>query len=95
MTKEKETKIRDEMPNIEVFERAFGIDAGNLPGQKEAEKNRKEFEELYNEKNPNTGLRYGIPMLNTTDPDYPKKYANMMRMKRRDPAQFDKILNWD
>ena len=97
MPKKQLTNVRGEIPQetIANIERVFGIDVDSLPSIEEARKNAANFDALYNEKNPHTGLRYDIPMLKSTDPDYPKRYADMMRIKRKDPMLFDKILNWD
>jgi hypothetical protein len=56
---------------------------------------KKDLAYYYNMKNPVTGLRYDIPMLNTLDPDYYYKYVNFMKIKEQQPDLFDKILRWD
>jgi hypothetical protein len=45
--------------------------------------------------NPKNGLRYDIPLLIPTDPDYYSKYVYNMKLKERSPNAFDKILRWD
>lgn len=49
----------------------------------------------YNIVNPQNGMRYDIPMLNTRDSDYYFKYINFMKMKERSEETFNKVLNWD
>ncbi len=49
----------------------------------------------YNMVNPQNGMRYDIPMLNTLDPDYFFKYVNFMKIKERSPETFEKMLMWD
>ncbi|WP_038250915.1 hypothetical protein [Ghiorsea bivora] len=49
----------------------------------------------YNMVNPQNGLRYDIPMLTPTDPDYFSKYVYFMKMKEQSEETFDKILRWD
>jgi len=95
MTEKNDISGEGEIENMDVYKKIFGIDADSLPSANEASMRTNEFELLYNEKNPDTGLRYDIPMLKTTDPDYPRKYAEMMRTKKHDPALFDKIISWD
>jgi len=41
------------------------------------------------------GVRYDIPMLDTTDPEYYWKYISYMKTKVHTPMTFQKIINWD
>ncbi|MDQ6988747.1 MAG: hypothetical protein Q9M19_02615 [Mariprofundaceae bacterium] len=56
---------------------------------------QEENQYYYNMLNPQNGMRYGIPMLNTLDPDYYYKYISFMKMKEQSEETFDKMLNWD
>ena len=49
----------------------------------------------YNMVNPQSGMHYDIPMLNTLDPEYYWKYVNFMKIKEQSEKTFDKILRWD
>ena len=49
----------------------------------------------YNMKNPETGLRYDIPMLDSLDPEYYFKYVYYMKLKDSAPDTFEQILKWD
>lgn len=49
----------------------------------------------WNIKNPDTGLRYDIPLLVRTDPEYMFKYIHYMKIRETSPETFEKILNWD
>ena len=49
----------------------------------------------WNMKDPRSGRRYDIPMLNSLDGDYYFKYIEFMKVKERSPDTFDKVLNWD
>ena len=49
----------------------------------------------FNMKNPATGRRYDIPMLNTMDPAYVFKYVEMMKTKEEQPDLFERMLRWD
>ena len=44
---------------------------------------------------PSTGVRYDIPMLASTDPDYFHSYIYYMKMRERSPETFERILNWE
>ena len=52
-------------------------------------------EEYFNTLNPETGLRYDIPMVSPVDPTYYFKYIYYMKLKERSPDTFQKILNWE
>ena len=52
-------------------------------------------EEYFNMLNPETGLRYDIPMVSPVDPTYYFKYIYYMKLKERSPDTFQKILNWE
>jgi hypothetical protein len=54
-----------------------------------------EMKRLYAIKDPKTGLRYNIPLLNDFSPDYFFKYCNYMRTLENDPKTFAKILAWE
>ena len=54
-----------------------------------------EDQHYYNMKDPRTGHRYAIPMLNRLDGDYYSKYIEYMKMKDQPEETFNKILNWD
>lgn len=45
-------------------------------------------------KNPKTGERYQIPMLNPTEVGFNAKYIAMMKLKEQDEAEFNRILDW-
>lgn len=49
----------------------------------------------YNTLNPDTGLRYDIPMLSPLDPGYYFKYIYYMKLKERSPETFAKLTNWE
>jgi len=55
----------------------------------------KEFKRLYNIKNPKTGQRYDIPLLDINQPGYYFKYIDYMKMFEQDPAAFERMLRWD
>lgn len=52
-------------------------------------------EDYFNMLNPETGLRYDIPMISPVDPTYYFKYIYYMKLKERSPDTFQKILNWE
>lgn len=52
-------------------------------------------EDYFNMLNPETGLRYDIPMVSPVDPTYYFKYIYYMKLKERSPDTFQKILNWE
>jgi hypothetical protein len=54
-----------------------------------------EMKRLYAIKDPKTGQRYDIPLLNDFSPDYFFKYCNYMRTLENDPKTFDKIIGWE
>ena len=45
--------------------------------------------------NPETGVRFDIPMLSALDPEYYFKYIYFMKMKEQSPDTFEKMLRWD
>lgn len=51
--------------------------------------------EYYEMLNPDTGLRYDIPMLSRLAPDYYYKYIHYMKLRERSPETFKKIISWD
>lgn len=58
----------------------------------EPEKTDAEYFEMIN---PETGMRYEIPFLSYSDNDYFYKYVEYMKLKEKNPEQFEKILNWN
>jgi hypothetical protein len=54
-----------------------------------------EMKRLYAIKDPKTGMRYDIPLLNDFSPDYFFKYCNYMKTLENDPKTFAKILGWE
>lgn len=44
---------------------------------------------------PDTGLKYDIPNLAPTDPDYYQRYVHYMKIREFNPRTFEKILNWE
>jgi hypothetical protein len=58
------------------------------------ETNISEDAKYFNMINPDTGLKYDIPLLSQTDGDYYFKYVYYMKLKERSPETFNKILNW-
>lgn len=51
--------------------------------------------DYYNTFDPDTGLRFDIPMLDTLDPSYYFKYVDHMKRREVSPETFEKLLNWD
>lgn len=45
-------------------------------------------------KNPETGFRYNIPMLDTGAPGYYYKYINYMKIRETSPETFKQIMDW-
>ena len=70
--------------NVNESDHAGSVDASNLTD-----------EEYFNMLNPETGLRYDIPMVSPVDPTYYFKYIYYMKLKERSPDTFQKILNWE
>jgi len=52
-------------------------------------------DEYFSTVDPNTGKRFDIPMLSTSDPNYFVKYVEYMKIREKNPTRFKKILNWD
>jgi hypothetical protein len=52
-----------------------------------------EDKKYYNMKDEN-GNRYAIPMLSKEDPEYREKYIYYMKLKEKDEAAFNKVMNW-
>jgi len=46
-------------------------------------------------KDPRTGLRYSIPMLDTLSPTYYYDYVHYMKLKEKSPDTFEKVMRWD
>jgi len=57
----------------------------------------KHEEDIYywNMKDPLTGHRYDIPMLNRMAGDYFYQYINYMKMRERSPETFETMMRWD
>ena len=53
------------------------------------------MESYYNTLNPDTGFRYEIPMLRFMDSDYKMKYIEYMKLKETNPAEFERVLQWN
>jgi hypothetical protein len=51
--------------------------------------------EYFDTFDPRNGMRFDIPMLNTTDPRYYYKYIDYMKMREQSPDTFEKVLSWD
>lgn len=49
----------------------------------------------YNMKDPRTGHRYDIPMLDRMAGDYYFQYIEFMKTKESSPETFNKVLSWD
>lgn len=49
----------------------------------------------WNMKDPRTGDRYDIPMLDRMAGDYYSKYIEFMKTKESSPETFEKVLSWD
>jgi hypothetical protein len=54
-----------------------------------------EMKRLYSIKDPKSGQRYDIPLLDINSPDYFFKYCNYMKIFERDVKTFNKILGWE
>lgn len=52
-------------------------------------------EDLWNTVNPETGMRFDIPMLNFLDPMYKIKYINYMKLKEEKPEEFERLMQWN
>jgi len=46
-------------------------------------------------KDPRTGLRFDIPMLDTLSPTYFYDYVYYMKLKESSPDTFEKVMRWD
>ena len=46
-------------------------------------------------KDPRTGVRYDIPMLDTLSPGYYYDYIHYMKLKESSPNTFEKVMSWD
>ena len=51
--------------------------------------------EYFDTINPDTGFKYDIPMLSTSDPDYFFQYVYFMKLKERAPESFERMMNWE
>jgi len=45
--------------------------------------------------NPKTGLRFDIPMLVGNDPHYYAKYVEYMKLRQKNPEEFNRIMEWN
>jgi len=52
-------------------------------------------EELWMTFNPETEMRFEIPMLQFKDPDYKLKYINYMKLRKENPTEFERVLKWN
>lgn len=52
-------------------------------------------EQYFNIVNPETGLRFDIPMVSPVDPNYFFQYIYYMKLRERSPETFQNILNWE
>ena len=57
--------------------------------------NSADLETLWNTLNPETGMRFEIPMLKFMDNDYKLKYIEYMKMRQDDPEAFERVLQWN
>jgi hypothetical protein len=76
--------VNESGTDVNTAARSGPVDASNLTD-----------EEYFNMLNPETGLRYDIPMVSPVDPTYYFKYIYYMKLKERSPDTFQKILNWE
>lgn len=76
--------VNESDPDVNTAARSGPVGASNLTD-----------EEYFNMLNPETGLRYDIPMVSPVDPTYYFKYIYYMKLKERSPETFQKILNWE
>ena len=73
----------DEIPNNQMHGTTADGSSGN--------KDNKYFEIL----NPDTGLRFDIPLLSPLDPDYYYNYIYYMKLRERSPETFNKLIGWE
>lgn len=59
------------------------------------EKTKSIDEQYFNIVNPETGLRFDIPMVSPVDPNYFFQYIYYMKLRERSPETFQNILNWE
>lgn len=52
-------------------------------------------EELWMTLNPDTNMRFEIPMLQFSDPDYKMKYIKYMKLRKENPTEFERVLKWN
>lgn len=57
--------------------------------------NSKTNSEYFDTFDPETGLRFDIPMVSPNDPDYFYTYIYYMKLRDRAPETFERILNWE
>jgi len=83
----------------EFLNKKFGI-TQEIKEIKEAQENQ-ETQEVndnayyFNMLNPDTGLRFDIPMLSPVDPNYFFQYIYYMKLRETSPDTFKKLLTWD
>ncbi|MCK5678974.1 MAG: hypothetical protein KAH72_10935 [Flavobacteriaceae bacterium] len=61
----------------------------------EDEQKIKSDAEYFNEVDSQTGLKYDIPMLDSSKPGYYFKYINFMKIKERSQDTFNTIMGWN
>lgn len=81
-------KIRE---NNKLFPNKINEDSYDIQ-QKNTKMSNAEYFDIID---PNTGVRYDIPMLASTDPDYFHSYIYYMKIRERSPETFERILNWE
>ena len=55
----------------------------------------KTMEDYWNTVDPETGMRFEIPMLKFMDNEYKLKYINYMKMRESDPVVFEGVMRWN
>ena len=55
----------------------------------------KTMEDYWNTVDPDTGMRFEIPMLKFMDNEYKIKYINYMKMRESDPVAFEGVMRWN
>ena len=73
----------------------LGLDPKLAPTPTDAGGKTYTREELYAMCDPITKKHYAIPFLSQDDPDYRKKYIELMQTRIDDPNQFNKIMAGD
>lgn len=79
--------VHDKSRFLAEDEPTDNVTLGEVPGNPDSV--------YFNMVNPDSGLRYDIPMLSPVDPGYYFKYVYYMQMKEDSPETFNKIINWE